>query len=92
MLQIKKMVGGIFGDLQKPSNCVNYKILLSKLEFYGITAMFHNLINSSLADLYQKVHISFNIYNNNTSSDWCKIAHGVLQWSVSQTLIVFYIF
>jgi hypothetical protein len=57
MLQIKKMVGGIFGDLQKPFDCVNYKILLSKLEFYGIIDMLHNLINSSLEDWYNNYNL-----------------------------------
>jgi len=36
-------VGGIFCDLQKAFNCIHHKILLAKLEFYGITGVTYTL-------------------------------------------------
>jgi hypothetical protein len=45
-LSNRMMVGGIFCDLQKAFECVNHNIqvLLTKLEFYGITGTSLKLI------------------------------------------------
>ena len=40
------VVGGIFYDLQKAFDCVNHKILLDKLVFFGTDGKFKTLIES----------------------------------------------
>jgi len=76
-----QMVGGIFCDLQQAFDCVNHKILLEKLEFYGVEGKFKTLIESYLTDRYQRVALN-NITNNNNSSKWELLKCGVPQGSV----------
>jgi hypothetical protein len=54
-LNNKMTVEGIFCDLQKAFDCVNQNILLTKLEFYGITGTTYKLIKSYLRGRYQRV-------------------------------------
>jgi len=46
------LLGGIFGDLEKAFDCVNCKILLPKLESYGITDNHYKLYKSYLTNSY----------------------------------------
>jgi len=59
-LNNRMMVAGIFCDIQKAFDCINHNILLTKLEFYGIT---YKLLQSYLKGRYQRV-----VLNNNSSS------------------------
>jgi hypothetical protein len=61
-------VGGIFCDLTKAFDSVNNNILLSKLEFYGITGGANKLIKSYLNDRHQRVLIK-DKYSKNCFSE-----------------------
>jgi hypothetical protein len=48
------LIGGIFCDLEKAFDCFNHKILLYKLELYGITDNHYKLYKSYLTNRYQR--------------------------------------
>jgi len=67
-LNNRLIVVGIFCDVQKPLNCVNHNILLSKLEFYGITGITYKLLKSYLICRYQRVVL--NNYSSSSCTNW----------------------
>ena len=67
--------------MEKAFDSVNHKILLTKLEFHGITGNHYKLYKSYLLDRYQRTML----YNENgciTTSPWSKFEQGVPQVSV----------
>jgi hypothetical protein len=58
-LNNKLLVGGIFCDLHKAFDCVNHDVLLSKMEFYGISGKANNLIKSYLQGRCQRTLVDY---------------------------------
>jgi hypothetical protein len=85
-LDKKEIVGGLFLDLQKAFDCVNHDILLSKLNFYGISGKANKLLKSYMTDRYQRVVMKDKL-SNNLTSEWELIKHGVPQGSVLGPLL-----
>jgi len=81
----KHIVGGIFCDQSKAFDCVNHRILLSKLERYGIRGTFGSLIKSYLTERYQRVAIEDKTDTINYSN-WELVKHGVPQGSILNPL------
>ena len=71
----KQIVGGIFCDLSKAFDCVNHRILISKLEYYEIRGAFKTLIDSYLKERYQRVTITGK--TDIHCSNWELVKHGV---------------
>ena len=90
-LNNKLTVGGIFCDLEKAIECINHKILLSKLEFYGVKGKAKLWFESYFCNRYQRTSITKNVLNWNYFSTWEEIEHGVLQGSILVSLFLFYI-
>jgi len=80
------LVGAIFCDPEKAFDCVNHHILLTKLEFYGITGNHYKLYNSYLMNRYQRA-LLYNDNGNIITSAWSKVKQGVPQGSVLGPLL-----
>jgi hypothetical protein len=78
-MNCKQMVGGMFCDLHKASDCINHAVLLEKLKYCGVSGKFYSLIKSYLDGRYQKVILS---HNNGIESTWKEANQGVPQGSI----------
>ena len=72
---------GVFIDLQKAFDTVDHKILLQKLDHYGVRGKANDWFKSYLSNRQQFVTI------NGTDSDWKPMTYGVPQGSVLGPLL-----
>jgi hypothetical protein len=79
MYYLKTEVGGIFCDLAEASDCVNHKILLAKLQCYGIQGTVSNWFRSCLTDRRQGTEIESLNEIQNFFSNWGTVGQGFLQ-------------
>ena len=77
----KEFVVGVFLDLSKAFDTINYNILFSKLHYYGIRGCTLKWFKSYLSNRLQQVE-----YRGNLSSP-CYLSHGVPQGSILGPLL-----
>jgi len=80
------IVGGLFLDLRKAFDCIDHDILLSKLNYYGISVKANELLKSYIKDRYQRV-VMYDKFSNKLAPEWKQIKHGVPQGSVLGPLL-----
>jgi len=85
-LDSKSTVGGLFLDIRKAFDSVDHSILLSKLDFCGISGKNNKLMKSYIKDRYQRVVMN-DKNSNKLVSTWKQVKRGVPQGSVLGPLL-----
>jgi hypothetical protein len=75
----KLLVGGIFCNMEEVFDCVDHGILLSKLNFYGISGKDRALYQTYLDNRYCRTAVCNDSDNSNKVSRWAKVRHGAPQ-------------
>jgi hypothetical protein len=91
-LNQKTLVGGIFCDWEKAFDCVSNKILLDKLEFYGISDKQYNLYKFYLQNRSQRMEILNGQNKKKVFADWVKVTKGGATRLYSQTSVIYNIY
>jgi len=81
------MVGSIFFDLEKAFDSINHSLLINELPHYGISGKSKLLIESNLANRFQRVQLESSSSNSKRASTCSKVKHGVPQGLVFGPLL-----
>jgi hypothetical protein len=83
-LNNKSLIGCFFGDLEKALECVNHKIILFKLVFYGITGKHNKPYKTYLSNRYQRILLYTEI-DKFTTTALAKVEHALPQGLVLES-------